>query len=269
MKKQIGIIIAIAVAVIIVSIGKDLIIKTAVEKGVELVTGLKLTIGGFRAGILNSVIDIRKLDLHNPAGFKDPLMADVPEVYVAYDLPAIIKGNIHLKEVRLDLKEFVVVKNEKGVLNLDSLKVVQDEKRGRKEATEQKEFRIDSLSLKIGRVVYKDYSRGSSPFVQEFDLNINEKFSNLTDPYSAVSVVVVRALMNTSIARLANFDIQGLSGTISDTLSSAQEMTGQAVATAQQTVKTVTSTTGQAKEAVEQTANAVKDLFNNPFGSKK
>ena len=260
MKKPIGVIIAVAVALIIVSAGKDLIIKTSVEKGVEMVTGLKLAIGGFRAGLLNSLVDIRNLKLHNPAGFKDPLMADVPRIYIAYDLPAYLRGVTHLKDVRLDLKEFIVVRNEKGVLNLDSLKVVQAEKEGQKPgaAAKPREFRIDSLELKIGKVIYKDYSRGSQPLVKEFNLNINEKFSNLTDPYSVVSVVVVRALMNTSIANLANFDIGGLSGTVSGTLATAQEVTGQAVAAAQQTVKTVTDT-----------ADAVKDLFKNPFGSKK
>lgn len=270
MKRPMGIIIAIVVAALIaVTVGKDLIIKASVEKGVEVVTGLKLTIGGFRTGILASIVDIRDLKLQNPAGFKDRTMADVPGIYIAYDLPAILRGATHLKEVRLDLKEFTVVRNEKGVLNLDSLKVVQAEKEGKRpqEAAKPREFRIDSLTLRIGKVVYKGYSMGA-PIVREFNLNINEKFSNLSDPYSVVSVVVVKALANTSIANLANFDVRGLSDTVSGSLASAQAVTQQAVATARQTARTVTQAADQAQKAVEETTGAVTDLFKG-FGSKK
>jgi hypothetical protein len=81
-------------------------------------------------------------------------------------------------------------------------------------------FAKNCIELKIGKVVYKDYSRGTEPFVQEFNVNLNERYSNITDPYKLVSLIVVKALWNTTIASLANFNLDGLKGTISDTLSS-------------------------------------------------
>ena len=88
----------------------------------------------------------------------------MPEIYVKYDLPAIMGGTIHLPEVRIALDEFMVVKNEKGELNLNSLKVVQAQKKGSAEKEETKtgarmpKIQIDTLKLKIGKVIYKDYS---------------------------------------------------------------------------------------------------------------
>ena len=174
MRKMLPIIIGVLVALLVSAFVKDAIIKASVEKGVEMVTGLKLRIQGFKAGLVNSLVAIRNLRLFNPRGFKDSVMLDMPEIYVDYDLPAVFKGKIHLKEVRIDLKEFYVIKNAKGEVNLDSLKVVQESKgeapAKEKPAEEGKgmEFQIDTLQLKVGKVVYKDYSQGGEPKVQEF-----------------------------------------------------------------------------------------------------
>jgi len=162
--------------------------------------------------------------------------------------------------MRIDMKEFTVVKNEKGELNLNSLKVVQAQREGKRpqEKTAQEgkkapEVQIDSLGLKIGKVIYKDYSRGGKPSVQEFNVNINEKYENITDPYSLVSLIVVKTLMNTSIARLTNFDLGGLQGTVSDTLSSAQKVAAKAAVQAEASVRE------GAKQAQEAAAAAQKE----------
>jgi len=279
-KKLVGIMVGIAIALLVVAIAKDIVIKTMVEKGVEIVTGLKLDIGTLKVGVLKPVVDIKDLKLFNAAGFKDRTMIDMPEIYVDYDLAAIFKNRIHLNEVRIDLKEFDVIKNEQGVLNLDSLKVVQAEKEGKKPAEKAAgkaaEIQIDNLKLRIGKVIYKDYSKGGVPDVKEFDLNLNESYSNINNPYAVVSLIVVKALMNTTIAGVTGFDLKGLSGTISGPLGSAQELVGgamdkatQAVGTAQESVKTVTETTKNTTEAVGEATGAVTDAFKGIFGSGK
>ena len=280
MKKLVGIMVGIAIALLVVAIAKDIVIKTMVEKGVEIVTGLKLDIGTLKVGVLKPVVDIKDLKLFNAPGFKDRTMIDMPEIYVDYDLAAIFKNRIHLNEVRIDLKEFDVIKNEQGVLNLDSLKVVQAEKEGKKPAEKAAgkaaEIQIDNLKLRIGKVIYKDYSKGGVPDVKEFDLNLNESYSNINNPYAVVSLIVVKALMNTTIAGVTGFDLKGLSGTISGPLGSAQELVGgamdkatQAVGTAQESVKTVTETTKNTTEAVGEATGAVTDAFKGIFGSGK
>ena len=53
-------------------------------------------------------------------------MVDLSEIYVDYNLGAIMGGKVHFEEVRLHLKEFVDVKNEAGELNLNSLRAVKE-----------------------------------------------------------------------------------------------------------------------------------------------
>ena len=254
--------ISILVIVVVIGFTKDMIIKASVEKSVEMVTGLKLHMGGMRVGLIKTAVHIKDLRLFNPAGYADRVMLDMPEIYIHYDLPAIVNGRIHLQEVRIDLKEFLVVKNQQGELNLDSLKVVQAEREGKKpwdfSGGKQQEIQIDSLTLKIGKVLYKDYSAGPEPVIKEFDINIDQKYSNITDPYSLVSLIVVKALKDTNVSMLTNFDIQGLQGTIGGTI-------GTAVSTAQATMEQATGVASQAQKTMKQTTDALKGLF----GAKK
>ena len=67
-------------------IGKNMIIKTSVTTGVKAMTGLKLNIRSMNVGIFKSLIGINELQLHNPQGFKDKLMVDLPEIYVDYNI---------------------------------------------------------------------------------------------------------------------------------------------------------------------------------------
>jgi len=260
MKRPVMVLVAVLAVLLVLSFAKDMIVKVSVEKGVQMVTGLSLKIKSFNVGIVKTLVGIKDLRLFNPEGYKDRVMLDMPEIYVDYDLPSVFQGKVHLEEMRIDMKEFTVVKNERGELNLNSLKVVQAQKEGKKpqekaaqEGKKAPEIQIDSLSLKIGKVIYKDYSRSGKPSVQEFAVNINEKYENITDPYSLVSLIVVKTLMNTSISRLTDFDLGGLQGTVSDTLSSAQKAAAKAAVQAEASVRE------GAKQAQEAAAVAHKE----------
>lgn len=273
MRKLITILVAVIAIAIVLSFIKDIVIKISAEKGVELVTGLPLRIQSFRLGLIRQLIGIKRLVLFNPRGFRDRVMLDMPEIYINYDLPAVIKGVIHLEDMRINVKEFTVVKNEKGELNLDSLKVVQASKEGGK-PSERKEAKlpkvqIDNLQLKIGKVVYKDYSKGARPEVREFDVNIDEKYNNIANPYAVVSLIVVKAMANTTISGMTGFDSQGLRGTISDTLETAQRTVKDVVKqTAQQTEKAVEKTAEKTKEALKKTTESLKGIFGMESESK-
>ncbi len=210
--------------------GKNVVIKTSVTAGVRAMTGLKLSIRSMDFGIFKTLIGINELQLYNPSGFVDKLMIDCPEIYVDYDLGAFMKGRTHLEEVRLNLKEFIVVKNEAGELNLDSLKVVKEEEvidKDKKEKSKTRELQIDILELRIDKVVYKDYSKGTPPKVKEYNVNIDGRFENITDPKTFGRLIIVKALKNTTIASLTNFDLgklqRGISGTVRKTAEKALE----------------------------------------------
>jgi len=255
--------------------GKNVIIKTSVTAGVSAITGLKLSIRSMDIGIFKSLIGINKLQLYNPSGFVDELMIDLPEIYVDYNLGAFMKGKTHLEEVRLNLKEFVVVKNEAGELNLDSLKVVKTAEEeevideGKKKKTEMPELQIDLLELRIDKVVYKDYSKGTPPNVKEYNVNIDERYENISDPQTFGRLIILKALKNTTIASLANFDIvrlqKGITGTVRKTAEKVLETPVKVVESGKDLIEDKAAET--AKEAVEKAAETIKKIL--PFGNKE
>ena len=204
----------VGIAALLLFLGRGMIAKAAVSAAVKAVTGLPLRIERLQVEVFRTAMGARGIQLLNPAGFSDLVMADLPELTVDYDLPAFFQGRIHLEELRVHLRELVVVRNEEGRLNLDALSSVQEAKARKDEkpvppaAPKKKPLQIDRLHLKVGKVIYKDYSRGGSPFVQEFHVNLDEHYAKITDPTALGSLIVSRALFKTTVAQLAGFDLK-------------------------------------------------------------
>jgi len=103
----------------------------------------------------------------------------------------------------------------------------------------------------------------------EFAINIDEKFKNVSSPNQVVNLIIVKALMNTTIAKLTNFDLKGLSSQVGDVLGTAQKVVGSAsdvaAKTAQQAHGTVKATAG----AITGTAGGLTNVIKLPFGAKE
>ena len=84
-----------------------------------------------------------------------------------------------------------------------------------KEIPKKTNFKIDILELKIGKVVYKDYSRGGEPEIKEYTVNIDEKYEDITDVRELVRLIVMKALMSTNLEKIANIPLDTLKSTIS------------------------------------------------------
>lgn len=266
MKRQWRVALIILAVLVALSFVKDFAAKLTVENVVKIATGLNLKVRSLGVGVIRPVIDIKGLKILNPRGYKDALMLDMPVTYVNYDLGAIIGGDMHLREIRIEMKEFIVVKNEKGEINLNSLKPVQAQKSGGGGIAADKggspRIRVDRLRLKLGRVLYKDYSGGGGPSVREFNINIDEEYENIRDGYSLVSLIVARSLMNTNIANLSGFDLRSLQSSVSDTLASAHK------AAAETAQKAVTHAAKEAQGAVKEAADKIAKNLRLPFGSE-
>ena len=245
--KKLGIVLAIIIIAVIVALVlcKNQIARKATTTGIKFGTGLEADIGSMNVGLANTLVGIDRFKLMNPPGFHDKVMIDMPEIYVDYDLGALLKKKVHLEEVRLNLKEFLVVTNENGEVNLNALKSTQkeDEKEPseKKEEAEMPEIQIDILDLKIGKVVLKDYTEGGEPVVREFNINLDKKFENISDPRALTNLIIVEALMGAGIANLTGFDLASVQEEVSKSLDEAKkqlkETMGQATGEAQEMLK--------------------------------
>ena len=175
---------SLVILIVVLFLARNTVVKAAIEMGTKAVTGLPLAMEKLDLNITDTFINIENLKLSNPKGFEDDVMLEMPKIYVDYDAKALLKAKVHLEELTIYLKEFTVVKNSKGELNLDSLKTVEQSKKPEPKGEKKKtgkapEVQIDNLSLRIGKVIFKDYSKGGAPTVKEFKINLKENHKNI------------------------------------------------------------------------------------------
>jgi len=229
MKKIIYILVIIIGLGWLVSVFKNKIAKSFVEKAVAETTGLKLEISSLDIGLLKTELTVQDLRLFNPAGYKEPVMFYIPYVYLDYNFADLIKKNIHIENMELDLKELFVIKDKSGKFNLSALRPVRKgealpSKAKPEEQAPVPRLEIDKLLLKIGKVTYKDYSKDpDNPAITEFKLNFQGRYVHITDMRSLVKLIVGRALFDTALDKLANLDVGGLRATVEGAASAAKD----------------------------------------------
>ena len=212
--KAVKVVVIVVVAFLILTVAKNGITQAVLASGISSAAHVPVRIGGVDLSFLKASIRIKNLLVANPSGFPERTMVDVPQVFIDFDPGALFKGKAHFEQVKLDLKELVVIKNKEGKINVESVKPSSKEKKEAHEKAKQAgggkptKLQIDLLSISIGKVVYKDYSAGGEPQVQTFDINIqNREYRDITDPSMIVSLVMTEALTRTTLSRLANLDI--------------------------------------------------------------
>ena len=201
MKKWQKILMVIFGVIIVLSMLKDVIIKTVITSVGSDVVGASMKVGSFGLGILTHKVQIRDFKLYNPKGFPRETMVDLPEVKVDYDLGALLSGHMHFPLVVVNLKELVVIRNPDGKLNVDSLKVVEEQKKkGISFKQEQIALKIDVMKLNVDRVVFKDLSKGPEPLIQVFDVGLKDKtFKDISSVQQMVTLILVQAMGHTAI----------------------------------------------------------------------
>ena len=264
-------------ALVVLVLARNVVVKAVAENGVKAVTGMPLSIEKLDLGLSNTLVDIEGLVVKNPAGFHDTSLVDIPKILLDYNLSNILGGKVHLENIEFEMKQFTVVKNEKGELNLDRLKALQGAQKPSAPATKPEPqapakpmpIQIDTMRLKIGKVVYVDYS-GGQPSTKEFRINLDQSYQNITDLNSVVRLIVLKAMMSSGISNLVNFDIKGLEGSVNEALSASAKLATQAAAKSLDTLKTAAKDPGQLVEATksltgeaQNVASSLKKL--NPF----
>ncbi|MBD3296333.1 MAG: hypothetical protein GF392_03080 [Candidatus Omnitrophica bacterium] len=270
------IIIVLLMVLVVLAVVKDKVVEISAEKIARSILGTRLDIGSMKVGVLEPVLVIRDMELYNPSGFRDEIMADIPEIYLRYDLAAILGGTIGINEFRFNMERFDVIKNDNGELNVERLKPVKEKEEGEKiekrqeEAGELPDMYIGRLSLKVDEVRYKDYSSDpAEPSVQTFDINIDETYEDIDDPYTLVRLILVSALRKTAVSNLIDVPMKG----VDQVMQTAQQVSKRAGAVVEGSAETATETAGTAADTVNKTirktTETVGSLFKGLGGSSE
>jgi len=219
-KKLIFIIIILTVIAVL---GRNLIVKYAVPVGARF-AGIKMSIGNVNIGLTDALVGIKNIEIMNPKGFPKGQMINIKEIYIDPETVDFLKDKIHLVEVRFDLDKLTIIRNKNGDFNFKKLTKAKKKQEGEpveeKTKTEpakkgkKKEFQIDSMKLKLGTVVYKDYSVGAEPKIVTFNLNLDEEYEDITNPAMIGSIVFSKIMMKTSLGKLTGIDMDSINAVL-------------------------------------------------------
>lgn len=200
---------ATAAVLLILVVLKDVVIEKIAESLATQALGAQVEIGRFSSSLIFQKIRIQDLTIKNPAGFPEEIFLSMPEITIQIDGWKALTGQWRFPMIVINLHQVVIIRNTEGKLNVDSLKVVQEQVAREKAAKDvppaekppvNMDFAIDVLKLNIDRVIFKDSSKGDPPVIKVYDVGLkNKTIKNVNGAPQLVTLILVEALKPTAI----------------------------------------------------------------------
>jgi uncharacterized protein len=159
--------------------------------------GVPCQIGSVDIGIAGTPVQIVSLRLKNPPDFDlehDPDLIKLSDAYTDYTWGFLFGRKLHLTKLSLSVDEIRIIRNRAGRLNIQSLKAFLP--KGQQGLFAQ--IQIDIFDVAIRRVVYKDYTK-TPHLVRTFDVNISERFEDITDVRAFTQLILKKALSTAGV----------------------------------------------------------------------
>ena len=246
---------------------RNWVVKTGIEKGTEFL-GVPTTVQSVNISIENPHIEIRDLAVSNPVnkGFnEDNIVYEVRRFFCDYDILAMFKKNVHVRDVQIDLKYFNVEMNSKGQLNIlnlkpdliKDLKASQGDKQAEEELQDETQISVDKLMVKLDTLEFQS----STPAIPSFklDLNYSNIFENLEGTSAEIGLKVLAQVVSgtplSGILKAGQIDLsksaEELANQFGTAVGSAKDAANQATDTAKGAVESVGEAAGKAVDAVK------------------
>ena len=203
LKWLVGITLVLIALAVIFLLSLDTILRVTAEHRIRAQTGMDAEIGQFHVGLLEPVVTIKDLKIHNPPSFGGTPFLIIPEIHIEYDRAALMKNQVHLTLVRCNLGELDIVRNEAGQTNLFALGVGLPKKGGAASSNaELKEFKartgldfqgIDALNVSVGTFKYIDLVNQRNNREQKVGID-NLVMKNVKSPADLAGLALLVAL---------------------------------------------------------------------------
>lgn len=246
---------------------RNWVVKTGIEKGTEFL-GVPTTVQSVNISIEDPHIEIRDLAVSNPVnkGFnEDNVVYEVRRFFCDYDIMAMFKKNVHVRDVQIDLRYFNVELSKDGQLNIlnlkpdmiKDLKASQGDKQAEEELQDETQISVDKLMVKLDTLEFQS----STPAIPSFklDLNYSNVFENLEGTSAEIGLKVLAQVVSgtplSGILKAGQIDLsksaEELANQFGIAVGSAKDAANQATDTAKGAVESVGEAAGKAVDAVK------------------
>src|SRR3989338_6704490 len=103
MKKPVKILLIVLAVFVALSVVKNAVAQSVLTSALSRAAHVPVRVGGVSLSFISASIRIKNVQVHNPSGFSDKTMVDVPQVYIDFEPGELLKGRAQFKEVRLEL----------------------------------------------------------------------------------------------------------------------------------------------------------------------
>ena len=194
------IIVVFLVFIFFITIGKDLLVKFMVPPMASKILGATVHLDNFSMNIVTSRVSIDGLRIDNPEGFPLSTMVDVDHVHIAYDIPALLGGKLHLPLTDISLRQITLVRNERGKLNVKELNILE-----MKQKNNTMPMALDEVRLNVGKIILLDYTKGNPPKETQVQTGLNHKvYRHITNPAQLAGAIF---LDMTGVSRVAGLAV--------------------------------------------------------------
>ena len=206
MKRLAKILLVLALLVVVFILSIDTILKFAFIKAASYSVGAPVKVDSLDLRISEGKIKIEGFKIMNPEGFSKGILADVPLISIEFGKDVFVNNVLHFTRVKVVVKGVAVIKNKDQKLNINELRPSQS-------VDDQTAMLIDTLILSADKAVFTDYTRGSVPTVQVFNINIKEKtYTNITSAEHLSAKIIAEIIGKTTIKGAAVYGAATLAG---------------------------------------------------------
>lgn len=192
-----------AVAAGCVYLFREAIIKTVVETVVSMEIGAPVSIDSVKIENNRDTLIFKGFKIYNPKGYPDHVLMKIKDMNLIYDREKLREFYLHVTYLDAEIGRIVVIKNKKGELNINALKLGEDNNR----------FHIDVFELSIDQVVYEDHSQAGEPDIKVYDVKIKDKsFHDIPSMDYFFNLILQQAIENTAIKGAAAYGIIAAAG---------------------------------------------------------
>jgi len=151
LKLVLAVVVLLAIAITILAINIDRIVKIGVQKGGSLALGVPTGLDNASVSLLGGSIDLKGLTLGSPSGFQAPKMFKLDLLRASIDLRSLQSDEIVVREIIIDGPELVFEIGLVGT-NWGTLMKSLESKESSPSETSEKKIRVDSIVLTNAKV---------------------------------------------------------------------------------------------------------------------
>lgn len=144
----------VVVLIVILLLSLNSILRVVIEHNIREQTGMDAEIGRFKLGWTKPIIEIQDLKIYNSPQYGGTPFLDIPEIHIEYDRLALAKKDLHLTLVRFNLAELVIVKSQKGQINIYDLGKTTQKKTGVTQPSFKKQTGYDFKGIDVLNVTF-------------------------------------------------------------------------------------------------------------------